>query len=217
MGALSRWGSARSSAAASARNGSRYGRCMAERGIDREHYAWYRDLRRYGTVPHAGFGLGFEPTNPRLRHRPRQRPRRNPLPTHPRQRAVLIDIRPERGQVTDMEITLRIPDELARLLGTTGEIERRALEALALEEFKLGHLSRAELPTYWALARARSSTSSSRRTKSLGLIPSKTWSGSGATCNGSASSAQIKSDGSAHSREDRPESGIEPMGGEPCV
>src|SRR5437660_11076233 len=30
---------------------------MAERGIDQEHYAWYRDLRRYGTVPHAGFGL----------------------------------------------------------------------------------------------------------------------------------------------------------------
>src|SRR5437667_850666 len=28
-------------------------RSMAERGIDREHYAWYRDLRRYGTVPHA--------------------------------------------------------------------------------------------------------------------------------------------------------------------
>ncbi len=32
-------------------------RNMAERGIDREHYAWYRDLPRYGTVPHAGFGL----------------------------------------------------------------------------------------------------------------------------------------------------------------
>ena len=44
-----------------------------------------------------------------------------------------------------MEITLRIPDEFARLFGTTGEIERRVLEALALEEFKLGHLSRAEL------------------------------------------------------------------------
>jgi asparaginyl-tRNA synthetase len=35
---------------------------MAECGIDAEHYAWYRDLRRYGTVPHAGFGLGFERT-----------------------------------------------------------------------------------------------------------------------------------------------------------
>ncbi len=35
---------------------------MAERGIDRDHYDWYRDLRRYGTVPHAGFGLGFERT-----------------------------------------------------------------------------------------------------------------------------------------------------------
>jgi asparaginyl-tRNA synthetase len=35
---------------------------MAERGIDKEHYAWYRDLRRYGTAPHAGFGLGFERT-----------------------------------------------------------------------------------------------------------------------------------------------------------
>jgi asparaginyl-tRNA synthetase len=35
---------------------------MAERGIDREHYTWYRDLRRYGTVPQAGFGLGFERT-----------------------------------------------------------------------------------------------------------------------------------------------------------
>jgi asparaginyl-tRNA synthetase len=35
---------------------------MADRGIDKEHYGWYRDLRRYGTVPHAGFGLGFERT-----------------------------------------------------------------------------------------------------------------------------------------------------------
>ena len=44
-----------------------------------------------------------------------------------------------------MEITLHIPDELARLLGNTGEIERRALEALALEEYKLGHLTKPEL------------------------------------------------------------------------
>jgi asparaginyl-tRNA synthetase len=35
---------------------------MAEARLDQEHYSWYRDLRRYGTVPHAGFGLGFERT-----------------------------------------------------------------------------------------------------------------------------------------------------------
>ena len=35
---------------------------MKAMGIDTEHYSWYRDLRRYGTVPHAGFGLGFERT-----------------------------------------------------------------------------------------------------------------------------------------------------------
>jgi asparaginyl-tRNA synthetase len=29
-------------------------------GLDKGVYWWYRDLRRYGTVPHAGFGLGFE-------------------------------------------------------------------------------------------------------------------------------------------------------------
>ena len=29
-------------------------------GLDKRSYWWYRDLRRYGTVPHAGFGLGFE-------------------------------------------------------------------------------------------------------------------------------------------------------------
>jgi asparaginyl-tRNA synthetase len=33
---------------------------MAGARLDKEHYGWYRDLRRYGTVPHAGFGLGFE-------------------------------------------------------------------------------------------------------------------------------------------------------------
>jgi len=29
-------------------------------GLDKESYWWYRDLRRYGTCPHAGFGLGFD-------------------------------------------------------------------------------------------------------------------------------------------------------------
>tara|TARA_R110002020_G_scaffold21373_34_gene72428 strand:+ start:9536 stop:10936 length:1401 start_codon:yes stop_codon:yes gene_type:complete len=33
---------------------------MAQFGLDGEHYGWYRDFRRYGSVPHAGFGLGFE-------------------------------------------------------------------------------------------------------------------------------------------------------------
>jgi asparaginyl-tRNA synthetase len=33
---------------------------IKETGMQPQDYHWYRDLRRYGSVPHAGFGLGFE-------------------------------------------------------------------------------------------------------------------------------------------------------------
>ncbi|AZB73401.1 asparagine--tRNA ligase [Synechococcus elongatus] len=33
---------------------------LAEANLPEENYWWYLDLRRYGSVPHAGFGLGFE-------------------------------------------------------------------------------------------------------------------------------------------------------------
>ena len=61
---------------------------MTERAIDKEHYGWYRDLRRYGTVPHAGFGSGLR-AHARLRHRACQRARRHSVSAHAGARAVL--------------------------------------------------------------------------------------------------------------------------------
>lgn len=37
-----------------------FDRRLEEVNLSKEDYSWYRDLRRYGTVPHSGFGLGFE-------------------------------------------------------------------------------------------------------------------------------------------------------------
>jgi Uncharacterised protein family (UPF0175) len=52
-----------------------------------------------------------------------------------------------------MEIKVHIPDDLAVHLGTAGELERRVLETLALEEFKLGHLTQPELRRLLGLGR----------------------------------------------------------------
>ncbi len=45
-----------------------------------------------------------------------------------------------------MNLTLRIPDEVAdRIVAGGGDLERRALEALVLEEFRAGRMSKSEL------------------------------------------------------------------------
>jgi hypothetical protein len=44
-----------------------------------------------------------------------------------------------------MDVTIYIPDDLATRLGTAGDLPRRVLEALAVEEFRLGHLTQPEL------------------------------------------------------------------------
>jgi asparaginyl-tRNA synthetase len=33
---------------------------IKEHGLSEEAFQWYTDLRRYGSVPHAGFGMGIE-------------------------------------------------------------------------------------------------------------------------------------------------------------
>jgi uncharacterized protein YgbK (DUF1537 family) len=45
-----------------------------------------------------------------------------------------------------MNLIVQIPDDVARrLVAAGGDLSRRALEALALEEYKLGHLTKPEL------------------------------------------------------------------------
>ena len=61
---------------------------MKEQGLDPESYWWYLDLRRYGTVPHAGFGLGLERVLQFITGMA-EHPRRDPLPPHAGQCGVL--------------------------------------------------------------------------------------------------------------------------------
>lgn len=35
-------------------------KAIEAKGLEKESYWWYRELRKFGSVPHAGFGLGFE-------------------------------------------------------------------------------------------------------------------------------------------------------------
>jgi len=58
-------------------------RRMSEADLDVDAYAWYLDLRRHGSVPHAGFGLGFERVAV-LRPGHGEHPRRDSLPARAR-------------------------------------------------------------------------------------------------------------------------------------
>ena len=44
-----------------------------------------------------------------------------------------------------MDVTVHIPDDLVERLGAGGDLSRRALEALALEEYRSGHIGKADL------------------------------------------------------------------------
>ena len=54
---------------------------IKEHKLPQEAFDWYLDLRRYGSVPHGGFGMGIERVR-RLDLRPRARPRDDPVSAH---------------------------------------------------------------------------------------------------------------------------------------
>ena len=80
--------------------------------VDPQDYWWYVDLRRYGTVPHSGFGLGLERVV-HVRDRNGEHPRRDSLPTRSRQGGLLT--------------TLSLPPLAPRAWGTSHGGGRSAL------------------------------------------------------------------------------------------
>jgi predicted HTH domain antitoxin len=58
-----------------------------------------------------------------------------------------------RGIITDMDVTLRIPDEIAACFGRPGDVSRRALEALALDAYREGSLSLFQVSDLLGLSR----------------------------------------------------------------
>ena len=85
------------------------------------------------------------------------------------------------------EITVRIPADLARRLGTGGEVERRVLEALALDEFRRGHLGRVELRRLLGFATRAKLDEFLTGHGVFGHTRQTIWSATAATCSGSAS------------------------------
>lgn len=51
-----------------------------------------------------------------------------------------------------MDVTIHVPDDLATRLGTVSDLPRRVLEALAIEEYRLGRLTQSELRRLLGLA-----------------------------------------------------------------
>ena len=85
------------------------------------------------------------------------------------------------------EITVRIPADLARRLGTGGEVERRVLEALALDEFRQGHLGRVELRRLLGFATRAKLDEFLTGHGVFGHTRQTIWSATAATCSGSVS------------------------------
>jgi Uncharacterised protein family (UPF0175) len=66
--------------------------------------------------------------------------------------APLLTISVQRRKICHMDVTIHIPDDLAARLGTAVDLPRRVLEAFAVEEFRLGHLTPPELRRLLGLA-----------------------------------------------------------------